>query len=326
MSQRTWLTLGVVVLVVVAVLVGLRSVQAGKQVGLLGATQEAEEHLTQGTAPGKETPSPKPPRVEGVGEFPTLVAEHYRQEILDIDRLVFETEEFTETRRSALANKLRQLAARIKQASSTRFIEIESFELKRLAEYAVSAPQSVLENHWMRIRNNVFDDRSWFARSAEDLVSLPAEAKAADPFVPVAPSEGNTDRPLPSAPLPTTYQLEGQWRVHEIYGNGRLMTDPEMSKAVVTFAGDEIVIQPPAGSSSHYRFTTVADSRGTALRLESDRSNKGPAENGWMIYEFSERELKLAFYDGLGQRPDGFTVPADKKGPMLTVVILQRER
>ena len=103
----------------------------------------------------------------------TLSAEDYRAEITDIDRLVFAEGPFDPARRDSLAGKLEQLARRMKASSDSRFIKIEVLEVRRLAEVAkrapVNPPAPMLSDQWMRIRSNVFDDRSWFARSASDL-------------------------------------------------------------------------------------------------------------------------------------------------------------
>ncbi len=108
----------------------------------------------------------------------TLNADEYRREISDIDRLVFEEKPFVETRREALASRLEDLARRVRASSDSRFITIEVLELKRLASmakrFAPDAPRTPLHNNWMRIRNNLFDDRSWFARSSRDLGAEPA--------------------------------------------------------------------------------------------------------------------------------------------------------
>jgi hypothetical protein len=102
-----------------------------------------------------------------------LNAEDYRQEITEIDRLVFSPQPFDDARREALTNKLQALAQRVKSESDARFLQIESNELKTLAEGSrhkgEEALQEQLPNQWMRIRNNLFDDRAWFARSAADL-------------------------------------------------------------------------------------------------------------------------------------------------------------
>jgi uncharacterized protein (TIGR03067 family) len=296
------------------------------------AMRELEEQLTQGISAqeghvGSESPASTP---EGSLQGTILNADQYRREIVMIDRLVFENEPLGETRRDLLAKKLEELSVRVKSDSDTRFIEIESAELRKLATYAQhypeNAPRTNLENQWMRIRNNVFDDRSWFARSAADLEPLPSASRA-DPFKSAVPSVGANEptRTLPRAPVLATHELEGRWRVRELYGNGRLMTDPEISNSVWTFHGDQMIIESRFKSASSYTFTKIEDDRGTALRLESNRANHSPDERGWMNYAFGDRELKVAFYDGLGARPEGFAAVAGKADPMLTVVILQRE-
>jgi hypothetical protein len=50
---------------------------------------------------------------------------------------------------------------------------MEASEIRTLASLTKhtsdSAPRDHLEENWMRIRNNLFEDRSWMARSAADL-------------------------------------------------------------------------------------------------------------------------------------------------------------
>lgn len=103
----------------------------------------------------------------------TLSAETYRGEIMEIDRLVFETQPFTAERRQRLAQSLEELSRRVRAGSDSRFLKIESLEIRRLAEAARTLPSSppprALTDNWMRIRSNLFEDRAWFARSAADL-------------------------------------------------------------------------------------------------------------------------------------------------------------
>jgi hypothetical protein len=110
-----------------------------------------------------------------------LTAEDYRREIAEIDRLVFREGPFDDARRTALWGELEGLARRMKAASDSRFITIEVLEIRRLAEMAKRAPAKpppgMLSDQWMRIRSNVFDDRSWFARSAADLEEPAAIAR-----------------------------------------------------------------------------------------------------------------------------------------------------
>jgi hypothetical protein len=102
-----------------------------------------------------------------------------------IDRLVFEEKPFSSERRSALAAMLQALGLRIREKMDSQFLELESLELKRLAEMAKGldpdSPRAPLQNQWMRIRSNLFDDRAWFARSAADLEPIPTLVPAVSP-------------------------------------------------------------------------------------------------------------------------------------------------
>jgi hypothetical protein len=102
-----------------------------------------------------------------------LSAEEYREDITAIDRLIFESRPWDYQRQGALATRLEELARRTREKVDSRFLELESLELKKLAEMAKGLPSEslprALPDQWMRIRNNLFEDRAWFARSAADL-------------------------------------------------------------------------------------------------------------------------------------------------------------
>jgi hypothetical protein len=105
----------------------------------------------------------------------TLKAEDFQTEIMAIDRLVFGEGQLVPARREELGRRLEALAGRVKSAGHARFLILEALELRRLAsvtrDLPPDAPKARLQNEWMRIRNNLFDDRSWFARSAADLAT-----------------------------------------------------------------------------------------------------------------------------------------------------------
>jgi hypothetical protein len=105
----------------------------------------------------------------------TLNADDYRAEITDIDRLVFSPKAYDETRHNQLAAKLQGLASHITAGSDSRFLAGQAYEIKTLADVAkhtsANAPLDHLQENWMRIRNNVFEDRYWMARSAADAQS-----------------------------------------------------------------------------------------------------------------------------------------------------------
>jgi hypothetical protein len=138
---------------------------------------------TLGALWGCSKTAPEPPLkpLEETLQVVMLNADEYRQEITDIDRLVFDEKPFDDGRRTLLATKLGELAARVKTAKDSHFLEIEAYEIKRLADGSKNMPEpglrNQLPNQWMRIRNNLFDDRSWFARSAADLEPVPSPSQ-----------------------------------------------------------------------------------------------------------------------------------------------------
>ena len=80
-----------------------------------------------------------------------------------------------------------------------------------------------------------------------------------------------------------------------------------------------------AAGSSHYSYSEVHDERGSALRVrESDTPSNRPPADGWMLYALEGDRLRVAFFDGLGERPDGFVRTDGKIEPMLTVAVLER--
>jgi hypothetical protein len=103
----------------------------------------------------------------------TLNADDYRREITDTDRFLFSLKPYDDARRAQLATTLEGLASRITAGSESRFLKMEASEIRILASLAkhtsASAPRDHLEENWMRIRNNLFEDRSWMIRSAADL-------------------------------------------------------------------------------------------------------------------------------------------------------------
>ena len=102
-----------------------------------------------------------------------LNADDYRQQITDIDRLLFSPKPYDDSRRVQLADELEGLASRITTGSNASFLKMEASEIRKLAVLAKNTrdtvPRDHLQENWMRIRNNLFEDRSWMARSAADL-------------------------------------------------------------------------------------------------------------------------------------------------------------
>ena len=101
-----------------------------------------------------------------------LNADEYQKEITEIDRLVFDPQPFLDERSAALTARLEELAARVKASSDSKFLALEALELRRLSARARifrSDGRTELGKQWMRIRNELFEGRSWFVHSAADL-------------------------------------------------------------------------------------------------------------------------------------------------------------
>jgi uncharacterized protein (TIGR03067 family) len=262
----------------------------------------------------------------------TLNADEYRREITDIDRLVFAQGPFDASRRESLGGRLEELAQRTKASSDSRFIAIEVLEVRRLAEVAKRAPANpppqMLSNQWMRIRANVFDDRSWFARSAADLEEVPACEPSPMPVAAGKPASEAVAAatPGPSANVSAAPSgLNGRWRVKELYGDGKPTHDKDLSGSLWVFAGEELAMSSPAGTAVRYAVTPIHDSRGSALLLRAREPVEGRLETGWLIYEIAGETLTVAFHDGLGERPAGFEPTPGRREPMLVKAVLVRE-
>jgi hypothetical protein len=122
---------------------------------------------------GKASNDSSEPRPTDQLQLITLNPDEYRQEITDIDRAVFAAEPFDDARHELLTANLEKLVQRVKSAGDSRFLKMEADEILTLAKMSRKMREeglrTQLPNNWMRIRNNLFEDRYWFARSAADL-------------------------------------------------------------------------------------------------------------------------------------------------------------
>jgi hypothetical protein len=266
----------------------------------------------------------------GMIETATLNADIYQAEIIALDRLIFTEAPLGDEGVSNLSDRLEQLGQRVKETSDSDsdspFLIVESLELKRLAARAkhlsprgTAAP---MRDHWMRIRSNLFGDRAWFARSSADL-EYPAQHARKVPVTPdpVIEPRSSARWPPAAASVPRTAtrtSLPGRWRVTAVYGNGKERSDPEISDSIWIFDPPRLSIHDANGQKTEYTFTSVRDSLGNALRIQNH-------EDGWMNYELGGNGLKIAFFDGLRGRPEGFAPQSGQTDPLLVVLDLRPE-
>lgn len=251
----------------------------------------------------------------------TLNADEYQREIASIDQLLFTESPLGEAGVRSLSEKFASLAARVAAHDpQSRFLKVESLEIRLMAERAKRlSPKGTgvsLQNNWMRIRNNLFDDRAWFVRSAADL-------EYARSVIPLIEEEvTTTQKPVRRDPEPRATGaaprdgLRGRWQVVGLETNGEPSQDEELTGSVWIFDPPRLTMQSPAGTSN-YTYTVVTEDEGDFLRVTA------AGEEGWMKYERTEGELRVAFFDGLRGRPTGFSAIPGKKDPLLVVVRLR---
>ena len=249
-------------------------------------------------------------------ETEILPAEEYQQEIVAIDQLLFREEALGAEGVTKLETTIEGLAARVRAHSDSKFIKLETLELKLLAKHAArlspSASGAPLQNDWMRIRNNLFDDRAWFARSSADLEAiaemLPPPAEEATEVE--EESRSPVLEPVDAKPRD---EVIGRWQVVEMWINGKPSDDPELGRSVWSFEPPRIVIREAAGRETIYGY--VPEEK--FLRISTPS-----ADEGWMRYELTAEGLRLAFYDNLKGRPRGFQPDPQQPDPALVVLKL----
>ena len=222
----------------------------------------------------------------------TLQAEQYQDEIASIDRLLFRPSPLGDDGVRALESLFEGLSRRVAAVNKdSKFLKIESLELKLLAKRAGRlSPRdtgAALQDNWMRIRNNLFDDRAWFVRSAADL----------DYAASVVPDRSAT--------------LNGRWQVVSVLANGRPREDPELSGSIWTFEPSRLTIQDGAGKTTTYSYSVE---EGYIALI----TPKG--EEGWIKLAPDAEGLRLAFFDDLKGKPK--SLEPEPGDPLLVVVRL----
>lgn len=101
--------------------------------------------------------------------------ERYHASITAVDQEIFTSGVLDDARRESLSSRLQALASEIDIHEGGKPVVHFASELRTLARLAerlradLPIEDSPLQDQWMRIRNSVFDDASWFARSEADL-------------------------------------------------------------------------------------------------------------------------------------------------------------
>jgi uncharacterized protein (TIGR03067 family) len=106
---------------------------------------------------------------------------------------------------------------------------------------------------------------------------------------------------------------EGTWAVAQATLNGEYRADRKVLNSTWTFRGNELVVQQAGGAHLRWALTFDPAAEPPAFRATPlDAPGERPV---WMIVSQRHDELRLAFYDGLDQRPEDF-------GPRRKLVVL----
>ena len=117
--------------------------------------------------------------------------------------------------------------------------------------------------------------------------------------------------------------LDGTWAVAQITLNGEPRAEAKLLNSTWTFKGDDLLVQPAAGARTRWSLSYDLGAEPPAFRATP--VDAGPGERPvWMILSRGAGELRLAFYDGLDQRPEDFG--PRRKLVVLTLVTAPRRR
>lgn len=229
-----------------------------------------------------------------------LPADDYRQEITTIDRLVF-TDVLDDRYRMMVVGNMAALAGRLDIPGRPAAVRERLHALRdlavRISDRRLNAPQQV-QAEWVRVRTSLFGEREWFATSTAETMEWMAPGAIRSDTMQIPRPGGN-------AAAPPRFELPGRWSVIDVEVNGIPMNDSNAIGATWTFGDGGLTVDrgPAAGN---YSFVEYIDSRGEALRVESEDGSL----SGWMLYRFTpDGKLLLSFHEDLGERPDGFDAP-----------------
>lgn len=230
-----------------------------------------------------------------------LPADDYRQELTTIDRLVF-TDALDDRYRMMVVGNMAALAGRLDVPSRPPAVRARLQDLRdlavRISERRLNTPQQV-QAEWVRVRTSLFGEREWFASSTSETMEWVQPGAIRGDAAQVPQSGGS------GAAAPPRFELPGRWSVVDVEVNGMPMNDSDAIGATWSFGDDGLTVDrgPVAGS---YSFVEYIDSRGEALRLESEDGSL----SGWMLYRFTpDGKLLVSFHENLTERPEDFDAP-----------------
>ena len=97
---------------------------------------------------------------------------------------------------------------------------------------------------------------------------------------------------------------DGVWAVAQVTLNGQPRAEGKLLNSTWTFKGDELIVRPAAGGHVRWSLSYELGAEPAAFRATPlDAPGERPL---WMILSLRAAELRVAFYDGLDDRPEDF--------------------
>ena len=125
-------------------------------------------------------------------------------------------------------------------------------------------------------------------------------------------------------PGTSSRELQGSWVVAKATMNGKETRDRALLEGNWKFQGNELILE--SRQKGTVRFTIQIDEKAKpkAFHITSvEPSNSG---SGWMLFSREANTLKIAFYDNLEGRPEGFEPMTPRSEPELVVVTLSPKK
>jgi uncharacterized protein (TIGR03067 family) len=133
---------------------------------------------------------------------------------------------------------------------------------------------------------------------------------------PVLKPAGEDRNPLQS--------LQGSWVVTNATMNCNTTRETSLWETRWTFEGNELRLQSPQEGQA--RFTLRLDTKAEPKAFHVTPVEPKSEVSGWMLFLREGENLKLAFYDNLQGRPEGFEPVSPRAEPELVVITLAPKR
>jgi uncharacterized protein (TIGR03067 family) len=119
-------------------------------------------------------------------------------------------------------------------------------------------------------------------------------------------------------------QLQGSWQVTNATMNGKQTFDRSLLEGQWSFQGNELILRSPEKGTGRFALKLDTKAEPKAFHLTPiEPANSGA---GWMLFAREGTTLRIAFYDNLEGRPEGFQPGEAHAKPELVVVTLAPKR